>query len=108
MAQQQTQLAVEQNKARLALDTESNNHNWEMAELTDADKWIRRISFAAFTAPFIIAAFAPGAVHTYFVTAIAVIPDWYKQTYMSITGAVWGISSLKNTIPQVLNTFRKR
>lgn len=106
-AKQQTILAVEQNKVRLALDTEQANSAWEMAQLTDADKWIRRISFFMFSAPFVIAIFDPNDIQHYFNVALASMPPWYIQTYMSITGAVWGISQLKNTIHSVIHALNK-
>lgn len=106
-AKQQTLLAAENNKARLLEDKEANNHAWEMAQLTDADKWTRRISFICFTTPFIIAVFAPNAVKNYFVVAISSIPDWYKITYMSITGAIWGIASLKDPMSQFISHFKE-
>jgi hypothetical protein len=107
-AKQQTLLSVEQNKARLALDTEQANSSWEMAELSDADKWIRRTSFIMFSAPFVIAIFSPISIQHYFQVALASMPEWYTRTYMSITGAVWGVSQLKNTLPHVINSLKKR
>jgi len=103
----ETKLAVEDNKARLAADEQKYNNSWEMAQLTDCDKVTRRISFICFTAPFVVAIFFPEAVKEYFTTAIAAIPDWYKVTYMTITGAVWGVSSLKNPVSEFLNIFKK-
>lgn len=99
----QTKLAVEANRARLAMDIESHNSAWEMAELAASDKVLRRASFIMFTAPFLIAIFAPHAIATYFSVAITPIPDWYKETYMLITGAVWGVSSLKNPVSMIAN-----
>ncbi len=106
-SKQETSIKAEENKQRLLEDTEKYNNAWEMAQLTDSDKGIRRVSFICFTAPFVVAIFAPNAVKNYFTTAIASIPDWYKATYMSITGAVWGISSLKNSVAQIINYFKK-
>lgn len=102
----ETQKAAEANKARLLSDEQSNNHAWEMAELTGADKTIRRASFICFSAPFVVAIFAPESVKHYFDVAIASIPAWYKATYMSITGAIWGISSLKNPVSQLISHFK--
>ena len=62
MAQQDLKKAEAENKARLLRDTKSNNHEWEMANLRDKDKWLRRISFAVFTAPLVWAAFEPVSV----------------------------------------------
>lgn len=107
-AKQDMQLAEMQNKQRLLLDESSNNHNWEMANLTDKDKWLRRVSFAMFACPFIIAIFAPEHIKYYFETAIAMVPEWWQKTFMSITGGVWGLSSLKNILPGVVDVFKKK
>jgi hypothetical protein len=106
-AKQDLDLAELNNKQRLLLDTESNNHAWEMANLTDKDKWLRRISFVMFASPFIIAFFAPDQVRYYFEIAIANVPNWWTKTFMSITGGIWGISSLKNVLPAVVSGLKK-
>lgn len=96
------------NRARLLRDEQSNNHEWEMANLADKDKWIRRVSFIMFASPFIIAIVAPEHVKNYFDIAISSIPNWYKVTWMAINGAVWGISSLKNPVSQIADVFLKK
>jgi hypothetical protein len=106
-AKQESEIAAEQNKARLLADKESNNHAWEMAQLTDADKSLRRISFAIFSAPFLVAIVSPLSVEHYFTVALSAMPVWYIQAYMGIIGAVWGISSLKHAIPQIINLVRR-
>lgn len=106
-AEQDRKLAMLENQARLLRDEQSNNSAWEMAQLADSDKLLRRICFFIFSTPFIYAMVDPIAVEEYFHTALSSIPDWYVKTYMGIVGAVWGISSLKNAIPQVVNFIRK-
>lgn len=106
-AKQESELAAEQNRARLLADKESNNHAWEMAQLTDADKVLRRISFTIFSAPFLVAIISPLSVAHYFTIALASMPTWYVQTYMGIIGAIWGLANLKNIIPQIINSIRK-
>lgn len=101
------QLASMQNKARLLADHQSHNNSWEMAQLEDKDKWLRRFSFLAFSAPFIVAIFAPEQVALYFNEAISSVPMWWQKTYMAITGAIWGLSSLKNTVPGLLEGLLK-
>jgi len=107
-AKQELQKAELENKARLMRDENSYNHAWEMANLTDKDKWLRRTSFIMFSAPFIIAIFAPQHVAEYFTSAIHSVPDWWVKTYMSITGGIWGLSSLKNVLPGVIDVFKKK
>jgi hypothetical protein len=107
-ADQERQLAALQNQARLLLDNQNNNHSWEMAQLTDSDRVLRRICFFIFSFPFLYAVLDPQAVQVYFETALSAIPEWYIKTYMGIVGAVWGISSLKNAIPQIIHLIRKK
>ena len=102
MAQQDLKKAEAENKARLLRDTKSNNHEWEMANLRDKDKWLRRISFAVFTAPLIWAGFDPIAVQAYFDVALKAMPEWYVQIVLSMVGGIWGISVLKNSVPALV------
>ncbi len=99
-----TQLAREENNARLLRDEASYNNEWEQSQLLDSDKWLRRICFVIFSAPFVIAYFNPTAVSDYFEIALNLIPEWYIKTYIGIVGAVWGISVLRNPIKTL---FRK-
>lgn len=93
-----------ENRARLLRDEMTNNHEWEMQSLEDKDKWIRRTSFFAFILPFVVAIFSPEAVRQYFDVALASIPEWWKNAYIAITGAIWGISSMKTAAGQILGT----
>ena len=107
MAQQDLKKAEAENKARLLRDTKSNNHEWEMANLRDKDKWLRRISFAVFTAPLIWAGFDPIAVQAYFDVALKAMPEWYVQIVLSMVGGIWGISVLKNSVPALVGGIVK-
>ncbi len=100
-------LADMNNKARLLNDEGSNNHEWEMANLTDKDKWLRRISFAMFSAPFIWALFDPAGVKAYFEIALAAMPEWYIQLYAAMVGGVWGFAALKNSIPAIVGGVKR-
>lgn len=105
-ARQKVIIAAEENKARLLSQEQSNNHNWEMAQLVDSDRWLRRICFFIFSFPFIYAAFDADQVAYYFDHAISAIPEWYVQIYAGIVGAVWGISALKNVLPPIVSTIK--
>ena len=108
-AKLETKLKIEANKQRLAMDTQTNNHSWEMANLTDKDKILRWGSFILFTAPFIVALFAPHHIELYFQHSLAPIPEWWKKTYMAMVGGIWGISSLKNIVPAIVDqVFKKK
>ena len=99
---QEIKKAEKENRARLLRDKQSNNHDWEMANLTDKDKWLRRISFSMFSAPFVWALFDPLAVEAYFTLALSAMPEWYIQLYAGMIGGVWGIAALKNTAPALV------
>ena len=88
--------AVAQNKIRLAQDTETHNAEWEMAALQGSDKFLRRVSFVAWSTPLVWAAFDPAAASRFFTQALGVLPSWYVTGYMGITGAIWGLSALKS------------
>jgi hypothetical protein len=105
-AKQERDIAALNNRTRLLQDKESNNAAWEMAALQDSDRWLKRISFAIFSAPFICAIFDPQGVAEYFRIALAAIPDWYAKSYMGIVGSVWGIASLKDAIPAIVNQVK--
>lgn len=99
---QEIKKAEKENRARLLRDTQSNNHDWEMASLSDKDKWLRRMSFGMFSAPFIWALFDPVGVETYFTIALSSVPSWWLELYGCMIGGVWGVSALKNTMPALV------
>ena len=107
LSEQEIKKAEKQNKARLLLGTQSNNHEWEMANLTDKDKWLRRISFGIFVFPMIWAAFDPDAVKEYFEVALQAMPQFYIQIVLSMVGGIWGISVLKNSVPALIGGITK-
>ena len=100
---QEIKKAEKENKARLMRDTASNNHEWEMASLRDKDRWLRRISFSMFSAPFIWALFDPVGVETYFTIALSSVPEWWLELFGAMVGGVWVVSALKNTMPALVN-----
>ena len=101
-AERERKIAIINTQARLASDEETHNSAWELAALADSDRFLRRISFAILAFPFLYAIKDPQAVAYYFNTALAAMPSWYVKSFMSILGAVWGISSLKNTLPAII------
>lgn len=100
--QERAQAAIE-TQIRQIQDEKNANSAWEIAALSDSDKWLRRISFTIFSFPIVWAVFDPLAVARYFQIALSSIPAWYFQTYMTITGVVWGVSSLKNSAPALIS-----
>jgi hypothetical protein len=104
--------AAKENKARLLRDKEGNNHQWEMANLEDKDKWLRRFSFGMFSAPFLWALYDAEAVKIYFEQALAAMPEWYIQLYAYMIGGIWAVSELKNSGPAlvggIINAFKSK
>jgi hypothetical protein len=102
-----TKMEIEKNKQRLAQDKQTYNHDWEMASLADKDKSLRWVSFVLFSAPFIVAMFAPHHVKDYFDQSLNAIPVWWEKTYMGMMAGIWGIASLKNAIPAIVEGLPK-
>jgi hypothetical protein len=88
--------AAAESRARLLLDQQANNHEWEIRALEGRDAWLRRLSFAAWSAPLLWAYFDPQGAARYFNESLAALPDWYVGGYLGITGAIWGIVELKS------------
>lgn len=86
--------AVALNKIKLAESAQSHNQVWELAQIEGKDKFLRRVSFFMLSAPFVVAIVAPHSVQEYFTVALASMPEWYQYMYVSIIGAIWGISEL--------------
>lgn len=106
MAEKNRDLAVINNQARLAQSTTDNNHNWEMQSIRDKDKFLRVFSFSMFTAPILITVISPEHGAAIFKN-LEGVPPWLVQTWVAINGAVWGIASLKNVVPQFIGEFRR-
>ena len=88
--------AAAENRARLLVDQQTHNNEWEMRAMEGRDTWLRRLSFAAWSAPLLWAYFDPDAAARYFNESLASLPDWYVGGYLAITGAIWGIVELKS------------
>lgn len=99
--------AAAENKARLLRDKDSNNHQWEMANLEDKDRWLRRFSFGMFALPFIWAMFDAEAVKIYFDIALASMPEWYVQLFTIMVGGIWAVAELKSSAPALLGGIMK-
>ena len=94
------------NEARLLQDTQSNNAKWEMASLTQSGKMLKVMSFAMFSFPMVWAVFDPTQVGVYFENLKAV-PIWWVQSWVAITGSIWGIATLKDAAPQLISGVKQ-
>ena len=104
-AKHKLDLAVIENKARLAQSKHDANSDWEMAQLQDKDKFLRWFSYTLFTAPIVITVLAPEYGRRIFEN-LEYVPEWMVQVFIAMNGAVWGLSSLKNVAPSVVGAIR--
>ena len=104
-AQHKLELAVLENKARLAAAEHSANSSWEMAQLEDKDKWLRWFSYSMFTAPVVITVVSPEWGRAIFEN-LEYAPSWVVEVWIAMNGAVWGLSSLKNVVPSVVGSLK--
>ncbi len=94
-------LAVINNQARLATDKQSNNHEWEMANLQDKDNALRWCSFWLFALPIVITVISPEWGAKIF-TNLKIVPEWFVQTLIAMIGGIWGMTELKKAAPQFI------
>jgi|GEM_PF-3064341 len=106
-SQLQTQRDIEANKSRLALSTESNNSAWEMADLANSDKWLKRILTALIIWPIIHCNFDAAAVAQYFSALANSIPGWWLSLFILIFSNVFGISPMRNSILSIIAAAKK-
>ena len=107
MAKHKLELNVLENKARLALAEHEANSEWEMAQLQDKDKILRWFSYTMFTAPIVITVVNPDWGRRIFEN-LEYAPSWVVEVWIAMNGAVWGLSSLKNVVPSVVGSIRKK
>lgn len=105
-AKHNRELAVINNQARLAQSEKDYNHAWELASLQDKDKLLRFISYFMFTSPILITVFSPEHGAKIF-SNLESVPPWLVQSWVAINGAVWGIASLKNVIPEFASNLKR-
>lgn len=98
-------LAVINNQARLATDEQSNNHEWEMANLQDKDNALRWCSFWLFALPIVITVISPEWGAKIF-TNLEIVPEWFVQTLIAMIGGIWGMTELKKAAPQFIAAIR--
>lgn len=104
-AKAQRDIAVINNQARLASDEQSNNHDWEMANLADKDKGLRYISYSMISLPILITVLAPERGQAIF-NNLELVPDWWVQIFIAINGGVWGIVELKRAAPALISAVK--
>lgn len=84
-----------ENRTRLLLSEQENNHEWEMKALETSSKGLKNMSFLLFAGPIIITVLHPtygGEIWK----NLELVPAGFMQIYYGITGAIWGLASLKD------------
>lgn len=94
--QRDVEKAVTESRIRTAASAQAHAQEWELRALEGGDRWLRRLSFGAWSAPMVWAAIDPTSAAQFFTVALAGLPDWYVGGYLGITGAVWGIAELRH------------
>jgi len=105
-AKHKLEMAIIENKARLAAAKDQSNADWEMAQLEDKDKILRWFSYTMFTAPIVITVVSPEWGKQIFQN-LEYAPSWVVEVWIAMNGAVWGLSSLKNVVPSVVGQLKK-
>lgn len=100
-------LAELNNRARLLEDKQSNNHAWEMASLRSSGKALKWASFILFTLPILVTVVGPfvgaGAGVDQMWQNFRQVPEGWMTVYYSMTGSIWGVATLKDTGPAMIN-----
>lgn len=97
--------AVTQRKIELAKDQMQYNHDWEMAQLKDADWFTRRVSFLIIIFPAVITMIHPAWGDRIFQT-FDTLPTWYTEAFGTIMFAVWGIHATKNPLLNIISAVK--
>lgn len=105
-AKHKLEMAIIENKARLAAAKDQANADWEMAQLEDKDKVLRWFSYTMFTAPIVITVVSPEWGKQIFQN-LEYAPSWVVEVWIAMNGAVWGLSSLKNVVPSVVGQLKR-
>lgn len=104
-AEHNRDMAVINSQAKQAENAQTFESAWELANLKDNDKTLRRVSYVMFSSPIFLAALAPERAET-MIDNINRLPPWMIETFIGINGAVWGIASLKKVVPDVITSVR--
>lgn len=83
------------NRTRLLLSEQEINHEWEMKALETSSKGLKHLSFMLFAGPIIVTVVNPSYGGEIW-RNLEQVPDGFMQIYYAITGAIWGIASLKD------------
>lgn len=92
---QEMKLAGIQNRTRLLLDKNQINHEWEMKALESSSASLKHMSFFLFAGPVLITVVHP-TYGAQIWSNLALVPEGFMTIYYAITGAIWGVSALKD------------
>ena len=99
-AKQENKTAVVKESTRLITDVHSNNTSWEINALKVTGKGLKWASFGMFAGPIMLTVVGPfvglNAEVDQMWANFEKVPDKWMVVYASMTGAIWGISALKD------------
>ena len=97
--------AVAENKARLARDDRTYNHEWEMRSLENTG-WKDEVLFYGVIAMYIYSAIDPEGAAKVFANW-EVIPEWFSKITMLLVASVVGIKKAGDYLPGLLKGVRE-
>ena len=85
-----------ENRARLLRNEQEMNHEWEMKTLETSSKSLKHLSFFLFAGPILVTVVSPSYGGEIW-NNLEKVPAGFMEIYYAITGAIWGISALKDS-----------
>ena len=105
-AKHEKEMAVIELEKRLLLSKQQANSQWEIAQLKDKDKWLRRGAFLLFASPLIASLISPewgvkiqAAWHT--------LPLWQSNVLSGICLGVFGMRKIPELIGTTLGHIKQ-
>lgn len=99
-SKQEIAKAAAENRARLLRSEHEHNQEWEMRSLENAG-WKDDILFYFFIGLFIWAGFDPEGSGAFFVN-VALMPDWFKETWSWLIASVLGVKKIGEYVPGIV------
>ena len=106
-AKHDMKMAGIQNRTRLLMSEQEANHEWEMKALETSSKSLKWYSLMLFSSPIIITVVNPEYGSEIWMN-LGQVPDGFLQIFYAMTGAIWGIASLKDHGISFKTLFNKK
>ena len=103
---QEIKTAVIENKARMARNEQSHNHDWELKQLENAG-WKDDILFYAIISMYVYSIFDPQGAKEIFEIWSTVIPDWFLTITGWLVASVLGVKKIGDYLPGAIAGIRE-